>query len=158
IESGGAMVINDAALQVDLPSSSPVIIDGELRLESGSVTITNSAQLRIGHQGRGTLTVSNGTLRASYPIVGASEGANGTWQIDGGTNIISTTFDIADSLTATGTVTMTEGYLSAIDTYVGLFGNGRMIISNGTFQCFGLGSVGSQPGSQGQFTAVGGLS
>jgi len=104
------------------------------------------------------MIVSHGTLLASYPIVGAHAGADGTLEIGGGTNLVTTTFDIADSLTATGTVKMTGGYLSARDVYIGLFGNGRLMVSNGIFQCTGQGLVASQPGAQGDFTAAGGTS
>src|SRR6185369_15801239 len=108
----------------------------------------NSVQLLVGNNGPGALTLSNGTVMASYPIVGANAGANGTWNIAGGTHLVTGTFDIADSLTATGTVRMTGGQLSVPNAYIGLFGNGRLIVSNGTFQCAGQGLVASQDGAQ----------
>jgi hypothetical protein len=159
LNSGGALVINNAALRLEGPPANPPIIDGALTLNGGSLTVTNnSVQLLIGNNGSGTLTVSNGTLMAYYPIVGANAGANGTWNIAGGTNIVTTTFDIADDLTATGTVRMTGGLLSVPGAYIGLFGNGNLIVSNGTFQCAGQGLVASQPGARGNFTAAGGTS
>ncbi len=159
INRGGALVIKDSALRLEGPSGNPVDIDGGLTLDGGSLTVTNtSVQLLVGNNGPGTLTVSNGTLTAYYPIVGANAGANGTWDIAGGTNIVTTTFDIADSLTATGTVRMTGGQLSVPGAYIGLFGNGRLIVSNGTFQCAGHGLVASQAGAQGTFVAAGGTS
>jgi len=85
-------------------------------------------------------------------------GANGTWHIAGGTNVVTTVFDIADSLTATGTVRMTGGQLSTPSIYIGLFGNGSMLVSNGIFQCAGQVLVASQPGARGNFTATGGTS
>ena len=48
--------------------------------------------------------VAGGTFRAYYPIVGINPGGNGTWNITGGTNIVTQVFDLGDSLTATGTV------------------------------------------------------
>ena len=127
-----------------------------LTLNDGLLTVTNSAQFYIGNNGSGSLTVSNGTFRAYYPIVGLNASAVGTWNIAGGTNIVTTVFDIADSLTATGRVVMTGGQLSTPALYVGLFGNGSMIVSNGNFQCAGQVDVASQPGSRGNFTAAGG--
>jgi hypothetical protein len=159
VNSGGVVAIDDAALRHEGPSANPVSIDGGLTLDGGSLTVTNDGvQLLAGNNGSGTLIVSNGTLTAYYAIVGANAGANGTWHIAGGTNIVTTTFDIADSLTATGTVRMTGGQLSAPNAYIGLFGNGRLIVSNGVFQCAGQGLVASQPGAQGTFTAAGGTS
>jgi hypothetical protein len=114
--------------------------------------------LYIGHSGSGSLTVSNGTFMAYYPIVGLNSNANGTWNIAGGTNIITTVFDIADNLYATGTVRMTAGQLSTPSLYVGLFGNGNLIVSNGNFECFGQVLLGSQSGSVGNFIAAGGSS
>jgi hypothetical protein len=159
VNTGGAVVINNAALRLEGSPATAVGIDGALTLDGGLLTATNnSVQLLVGNNGPGTLTVSNGTLIAYYPIVGANEGANGTWHIAGGTNIVTTTFDIADSLTATGTVRMTGGQLSVPTAYIGLFGNGRLIVSNGTFQCASQGLVASQDGAQGSFTAAGGTS
>ena len=159
VNRGGAVVINNAALRLEGAPGTSVGIDGELTLDGGLLTVTNnSVQLLAGKSGSGVLTVSNGTLLAYYPIVGANEGANGTWHIAGGTNIVTTTFDIADSLTATGTVRMTGGLLSVPSAYIGLFGNGRMFVSNGIFECAGQGLVASQPGAQGVFTAAGGTS
>lgn len=159
LNKGGELVINNAALRVEGPPGNPLGIDGALALTGGSVTVTNGAnQMLIGNNGSGALTVSNGTLVAYYPIVGANAGANGTWNIAGGTNIVTTTFDIADSLTATGAVWMTGGLLSVPSVYIGLFGNGRLTVSNGTFQCANQGLVASQPGAQGNFTAAGGTS
>jgi hypothetical protein len=159
VDSGGALMIRDAALNLAVPFSDPVSLDGELTLDGGTLTVTNnSVRLYVGNNGPGTLTVSKGTLMAYYPIVGAKAGANGTWDIAGGTNIVTTVFDIADSLTATGTVKITGGLLSVPVVYVGLFGNGRMFVSNGTFQCATLGLIASQDGSQGTFIAAGGTS
>jgi hypothetical protein len=159
INSGGALAINDAALRFEGSVNNPFAIDGSLTLDGGLLTVTNtSVRLVVGNNGPGTLNVSNGTLMAYYPIVGANAGANGTWHIAGGTNIATTTFDIADSLTATGTVKMTGGHLSVPSAYIGLFGNGQLIVSNGIFECASQGLVASQPGAQGTFIAAGGLS
>src|SRR5262249_9892419 len=125
VNSGGSLVIQDAALRLDGVLGNPLSVDGALTLNGGSLTVTNDGvQLVAGNHGSGLFTVSNGMLLAYYPIVGASAGANGTWHIAGGTNLVTTTFDIADDLTATGTVRMTGGQLSVPNAYIGLFGNG----------------------------------
>jgi hypothetical protein len=155
INRGGAVVINAAAVRLEGRQTDATRIDGELTLNEGSLTATNF-QVYIGNDGSGSFTVSNGTFRAYYPIVGINDGANGLWHIAGGTNIITTVFDIADNLTATGKVVMTGGQLSTPALYIGLFGNGSMAVSNGDFQCEGQVDVASQPGAQGNFTAAGG--
>jgi hypothetical protein len=156
---GGSLVISNAALRMEGPVGTGLRVDGAVTLASGLLVATNnSTQTLIGDTNRGALTVSDGTLLAYYPIVGANAGADGTWHIAGGTNIVTTTFDIADDLTATGAVVMTGGQLTAPNVYIGLFGHGRMTVSNGMFQCAGQGLVGSQPGAQGNFTAAGGTS
>jgi len=152
------MVINNAALNLEGPPSSFSHVNGALTLNDGSLTATNASQFYIGSSGSGSLTVSNGTFRAYYPIVGINPGANGRWHIAGGTNIVTQVFDIGDSLTATGRVTVSGGQLITPVVYIGLFGNGSLIVSNGTFQCAGQMDVASQPGAQGNFTEAGGTS
>jgi T5SS/PEP-CTERM-associated repeat protein len=156
LKSGGAVTINNGALNLEGPPNSPSHLNGALTLVDGTLTATNSSQFYIGSSGTGSLTVSNGTFRAHYPIVGINPGASGTWHIAGGTNIVTQVFDIGDSLTATGTVKMTGGLLTTPNIYVGLFGNGSLIVSNGTFRCAGQMDIASQPGAQGNFTAGGG--
>jgi hypothetical protein len=159
VNSGGAVVISNAALQLEGPVGTQVLMDGEMTLNRGSLNVSNnSVQFYVGHRGSGLLTVSNGTFRAYYPIIGARDGSDGTWHIAGGTNIVTTTFDLGDSLTATGTVKMTGGLLTTPSAYIGLFGNGRMLVSDGFFSCANQGLVASQAGAQGTFTASGGVS
>src|SRR6185295_436856 len=123
------VVMNNAALELQGPPGTPGRIDGALTLNDGSLTATNSNQFYIGSSGSGSLTVSSGTFTAYYPIVGINPGANGTWNISGGTNIVTTVFDVADSLTATGLVRMTGGLLTTPSIYIGLFGNGSLAVS-----------------------------
>jgi T5SS/PEP-CTERM-associated repeat protein len=160
LNSGGAVAIQNGALRLDGPLGTGLRIDGSATLAGGELLATNSStQLLVGNNGRGALSVLAGTLRANYVIVGANAGAVGTWQIAGGTNVIAGgAFDLADSLTATGTVWMTGGRLDVPNAYVGLFGNGSLAVSNGVFNCAGTGLIASQDGSQGSFIAAGGTS
>ena len=159
VNKGGEIIVNNSTLSLEAPSGIAMSLDGTTTLTSGQLTAANgSAQVIVGNNGQGALTISNGILAAYSIIMGANAGAEGIWRIAGGTNFISTTMDLADSLTATGTVAMTGGQLSVPNAYIGLFGNGRLVVSNGTFQCFGQGLVASQEGAQGNFTAVGGTS
>jgi T5SS/PEP-CTERM-associated repeat protein len=160
VNSGGAVTIQNAALQVGGAFNTGFRVDGAASLAGGSIQITNDAtRLIVGNSGRGVFSVSDGNVLASYSIVGANDGSDGTWRISGGTNIVAGgAFDIADSLTATGTVVVTGGRLEMPNAYVGLFGNGRLFISNGIVQCAGTALIGSQDGSQGTFIAAGGTS
>jgi hypothetical protein len=159
INKGGELVINNAAVTIEALSGVAMALDGAATLVDGQLTGGNgSAQFLIGNNGPGALTVSNGNLQAYYIIVGANAGSDGIWRIAGGTNFINTTLDLADSLTATGSIFMTGGLLSVPNAYIGLFGKGHLAVSNGTFLCYGQGLVGSQDGAQGNFTAMGGTS
>jgi hypothetical protein len=158
LNSGGAVAINNGALSLEGPLANPEnSVDGALTLNGGLLSVTNS-QLYIGNNGSGSFTVSNGRFNAYYPIVGLNSGANGLWTIAGGTNIVTSVFDVADSLTATGRVLVTGGRLITPVCYVGLFGNGGLTVSNGDFLCVGTVDVASQPGAVGNFTAAGGTS
>lgn len=160
LNSGGAVVIENGSLRQNGPFSTGFRLDGSLTLLSGSIEATNDGvQTYVGNTSRGSLTVSNGFVRANYMIVGAGDGSDGTWNIAGGTNTIAGgAFDMADSLTATGTVSVTGGRLVVPNAYVGLFGNGRLFVSNGVVDCSGTALVGSQDGSQGTIVATGGTS
>lgn len=156
LERGGAVVVSNAALKLEGTYTTPSRFNGDVVLDGGSLTVTNHSQLYIGSGGTGSLTVSNGTFEAYYPIVGILDGGNGTWHIAGGVSRVAATFDIADSLTATGRVVMTDGELYTPSCYVGLFGNGSMVVSNGYLHCDGQILLGSQSGSVGNLTVAGG--
>jgi hypothetical protein len=157
VTNGGAVVISNAALSLEGGFNGSSRIDGSVTLLDGAFISTNqNNRTYIGHSGRGTLTISNGLFQSSYPIVGLGADSLGTWNIAGGIARVTTTFDIADSLTATGRVVMTGGELFTPSCYVGLFGNGAMTVSDGYFECDGQILLGSQSGSVGNFTAAGG--
>lgn len=158
INNRGALMLNNAAVKLDGPSGTGSHINGDVALNDGSFIATNASQLYIGSTNTGTLTVTGGVLQAYYPIVGINAGGNGTWHISGGTNLVTTVFDLGDSLTATGTVRMTGGQLSTPAIYVGLFGTGNLVVSNGNFTCDGQALIASQPGAVGNFIAAGGTS
>ncbi|HOX57253.1 MAG TPA: hypothetical protein P5205_11460 [Candidatus Paceibacterota bacterium] len=160
LNSGGALAIQNAALRLEGPVGTALRIDGSATLAGGAISVTNNGtQLIVGNNGRGAFSVSEGTVRANYTIVGANSGSDGTWRVAGGTNIVAGgAFDIADSLTATGTVVVTGGRLEVPNAYVGLFGNGRLVVSNGVVEGAGTVLIGSQVGAQGSFIAAGGAS
>ncbi len=159
VKRGGALTIDHAALHLEAPSITGLTIDGSVALLAGQILASSGGnQIVVGDAGAGTLTVSNGTLDAFSAMLGANAGTEGTWRIAGGTNFINTSVDLAGSLTATGAVVMTGGELSMPSVYVGLFGRGNLIVSNGLFECFGQGVVASRTGARGSFLAAGGTS
>jgi hypothetical protein len=155
VRNGGAISIKNGAMSLEGPPSTFSHINGSVTLHDGTFNATNGSQLYIGSTNTGSLTVSAGVFRAYYPIVGINPGGNGTWHVAGGTNIVTQVFDVGDSLTATGIVKVTGGSLETPNIYVGLFGNGSLLVSNGYFQCDGQVDVASQQGSQGRFIAAG---
>jgi hypothetical protein len=160
VDTRGELVVSNGALSLDAPFSGSTHVDGTVTLTGGSIVATNSAQIYFGYNGSGTFNVSGGTFTAYYPVLGSGNaaGATGTWNITGGTNIITTVFDIADGLSSTGAVRMTGGQLTVPNIYVGLFGNGSLLVSNGIFNCNGTVDVASQDGAVANFTAAGGTS
>lgn len=160
INSGGALTIQNTAVRLDGSFGTGLRIDGSASLAAGLLQVTNDGtQLIVGNNGRGAFSVSDGLVLANYAIVGANAGADGTWRISGGTNLVAGgAFDVADSLTATGKVVVTGGRLQVPNAYVGLFGNGQLAVSNGVVECAGTILVASQDGAQGSFIAAGGTS
>ena len=156
VNSGGAITLNNAALNLDVPNGNALSVDGFATILDGQLSAASSAV--VGNAATGFLVVSNGNFVSYSLIAGANDGANGSCRFAGGTNFINTFMDMADSLNATGIVSITGGQLSVPNTYVGLFGNGQLNISNGVFQCYGQGDIASQNGSRGQFIAAGGTS
>lgn len=159
VKRGGALTIDHAAVHLVAPSITGLTVDGSVALLAGQIQASSGGnQIVVGDAGSGTLIVSNGTLEAFSAMLGANAGTEGTWRIAGGTNFINTSVDLAGSLTATGSVVMTGGELSMPSVYVGLFGRGNLIVSNGLFECFGQGVVASRTGARGTFIASGGTS
>src|SRR5205085_9013209 len=143
INKGGNLSINNAAISVEGDSSAVMTVDGTATLSDGQLTaVGNSSQVLIGNNGPGALTVANGNLAAYYVIVGANAGADGVWRITVGCNLISGGgFELADSLTATGTAVVTSGQVTVPNAYVGLVGIGRLFVSNGVVHCAGTAVV-----------------
>ena len=128
--TGGTLVITNDPENVT--SGVGFIIDGSATLNSGMITVSNSAV--VGSHGAGSLKVNNGSLSVSNLLLGTSAGANGTLTLSGGTNSFRSTLGVANNLGSTGTVWLTGGQLGATNggLSIGVNGVGRMIVSNGT--------------------------
>jgi hypothetical protein len=130
LTSGGAISITNSILQVDGLSGGGFTVDGNALLLDGSIINTNGAA-QVGLAGQGTLTISNGAWLASNIVVGQNAGSRGTFTCAGGTNTAGQ-LNLGSFAGATGTVWMTGGQLtvSPQPTQIGVFGVGRMTISN----------------------------
>ena len=123
-------------------------------MTGGTLVLTNgsSSNLRLGnHGGSGFVTMSNGLMKVVFLTVGGP-GSAGTFAMAGGTNLVSDSVFVGDSLEATGTVWMTGGQLTVSNqsTALGDPGVGQMTVSNGTWAASTV-SV-----RQGTLTIVGG--
>src|ERR1051326_6532471 len=112
---------------------------GMILLAGGELVVTNggTAVSIIGNGGRGVLTQSNGMARFAVLKIGASGTANGEWNLYGGTGQVLSTS--ASSLTlgaasgTTGKVLVAGGTLSMTGTVlVGQAGYGSITLSNGS--------------------------
>ena len=114
---------------------------GTVMMTGGSLVTTNAAaqhNFRLGYNGQGTMTVSNGTWLANGIYVGWQSGSQGTLNLAGGTNVFSYQFNIPGAAaTATGIVNLTGGLLVTTNTAgnlagsVGNGGVGSMTVSGG---------------------------
>jgi T5SS/PEP-CTERM-associated repeat protein len=155
IDNGGALTITNASLRVDGGGVGDNTVDGDLTLDSGSITISS---LAIGNLGKGTLTVNNGSMVSADLFVGVNSGAEGTFKLAGGAVQLSgNSFEVGFAVGSTGTVLVTDGELNdfSIILVLGDQGFGQMTVSGGTVrEQFVL--VGDNPGSRGSLTVTGG--
>ncbi len=130
---------------------------GNVWVTAGQLTVTND-EIRVGNEGHGQLTLSNGTVQAAGQRVAFSSGAAGTLTIAGGTNSLSSPLTAGNFSGSTGTVWLTGGYLlqELVSPFVlGLDGVARMTVSSGVFRTIQA-TVAQNAGSQGTLTFAGG--
>lgn len=131
---------------------------GAVWLTSGELVLTNAGDRTfIGHNGVGSLVVSNGTARLRDLGLGVNAGSRGTLVIAGGTVELGVGGNpkllIGNGLNATGIVQVTGGTLLATNgaangITVGSVGSGEMTVSGGTVLTRGL-NVGGNASSAG---------
>ncbi len=134
---------------------------GTLTMAGGTLTADRLLAINSG----GTIVFPAGimTLRGAEVANGQSFLIGGTGQtavlnLVAGTNRFANAFSIGPVAGSTGSVWLTGGQLIVTnsDTDVGLAGDGRMSVSNGTMLCSNV-VVGSVGGSQGTLTIAGGI-
>jgi hypothetical protein len=157
---GGVLSITNSILQV---SSPPIVDNGAILLDTGSIIATNSTGILIGDSGSGTFTVSNGTVLAGLVQLGLTANDHGTLTIAGGQFTSITNVDVGSAAGASGALWMNGGQLTVTNASssanfalnIGASGAGRFILSNGTVNAINL-NVGANSGSSGTLTLAGG--
>ena len=149
--AGGTNVLSSCLIGVNST------VTGTLWMTGGNLIVTNDTT-HIGYSGIGQMTVSNGLFQGYRVWVGNYDGSVGTLTIAGGTNTLTSSLIAGHGLGANGTIWLTGGQLIVTNniTYIGYYGTGQMIVSNGLFQGNSL-WVGAFAGSQGTLTVAGGI-
>jgi|GEM_PF-2352865 len=122
--AGGATILS-SVLSVGTDANST----GTVWLTGGQLVTTNYSAA-VGSSGVGEMTVSNGSWLAQAVNVGATASSRGTLTIAGGVTDLRSGLSIAY-----GAVFLTGGQLVTTNdsVWIGNFGSGRMIVSNGTW-------------------------
>jgi len=149
---GGSMILSNLSVSLS-PSSTLTMSSGTLTIQrlcyiaggasgngfvwltGGRLVNTNaSSEMRIGSSGRGSLTISNGTVLAGFARVGLA--GSGTLAIHGGTFAAQSLFQIGVS-GGSGTVWVTNGQLvitntpATVGVATGMFVDGTCILNRG---------------------------
>jgi hypothetical protein len=149
---------------------------GTVWMTGGNLTCTNQVYvsgstgpgpLYVGYNGKGQMTVSNGSALVGQACVGFQSGSQGTLTVAGGNLTVSSIMNIGSASGAAGAVWVTGGQLIATNSgasnlvsgvsgvSIGGSGLGQMTVSNGSVQ-LGAAYVGRYSGSQGTVTMAGG--
>jgi hypothetical protein len=153
IGPGAVLAVNNSSLQVDGSGFSDNNIDGELTLDSGSITLNT---INLGITGNGTLTVNSGLLNTRDILVGVAAGTESTFRLTGGTVQSAGFFELGFNAGSTGIALMTGGKLILPGFMtLGDEGLGQMTVSGGVIRAETL-TMGLTAGSRGELTLAGG--
>ncbi len=129
IPTGNSFAPNHLSLGEETGTTGLVWVTG------GQLIATNQCLATIGGNGVGQLVVSNGQFSGTHVLVGAGPGSAGTLVLNGGTATLSGGLAVGGAQGATGLVSITGGQLTVtnqnMDVFVGNFGFGQMLVSNG---------------------------
>jgi T5SS/PEP-CTERM-associated repeat protein len=156
LSTGGVLRIANGAVNVLSSGSGQFAVDGVARLDTGTITVTNSLTV-IGNYGEGTVTNSAGLMSLRDVKVGNAAGSEGRWFIAGGTNQLTAISYIGYSAGATGAVVVNGGRLLASNAtlFVGYNGTGSLIMSNG-LTMLDRAQIGFNSGGRGSVVLAGG--
>ena len=140
ISTNGSIVVTNAALGVN---SGTVSVGGSLTVDAASFVATNGP-LIVGSGSGALLKVNSGSVLLNSGTLAGSSGPRGTWQINGGTNVLSGQLSVGQ--TGSGTITATGGLLVVTNSFGnGLFnvgdtttGKGIVIVSNAEVRAHAL--------------------
>ncbi|MBI5394589.1 MAG: PEP-CTERM sorting domain-containing protein [Verrucomicrobia bacterium] len=158
ISAGGVLRILNGSVAVQGSGGAGVVNDGAVTLISGSFVATNAGLVtRIGYDGLGQFTLSNGFAHLRDVQLGVNTGSFGTLIVAGGTNQILGPLRVGYGFDATGSVLVTGGQMFATNglTKIGDSGNGQMTVSNGVVRLFNV-ALGGNIGTEGALTVAGG--
>src|SRR5882724_7845152 len=149
--AGGTNTLTSSLQVGGLPGST-----GTVWVTGGLLVITNSPTT-VANSGVGQMTVSNGTFLGRDMYVGTNTGSQGTFNVAGGANTLTSFLHVGERTAATGAVWVTDGLLVITNspTIVGVSGVAQLTLSNGTFLTSAT-CVGSNSGSRGALTIAGG--
>lgn len=183
IGGGGALVVTNSALQVDVATSIGVTGAGTLSLLSGTATIASNMVLGVnagatgtvwvaggtvnltnfasttvlGNAGDGQIILSNGTFLTRNLFVGSNTFSHGTLTVLGG-SLVTSNANFAVASNSTAAIWLSGGELIATNRGVifGNFGTVQMTVSNGaTLRAFGS-FLPLRPSGRGTLTIAGG--
>ncbi|MCX6908925.1 MAG: hypothetical protein NTY01_12900 [Verrucomicrobia bacterium] len=156
ISTGGVLHVNNGAVNVLSSGTGQFVVDGVVRLDTGSIIATNALTI-IGNNGDGTVTNFGGLMSLRDVSVGNAAGSEGRWFIADGTNQLTAISHIGYSAGATGVVVVTGGRLIATNAalFVGYYGTGSLIMSNG-LTMLDRAQIGFYSGGQGSVVLAGG--
>jgi T5SS/PEP-CTERM-associated repeat protein len=104
--AGGELIVHGA-----LPVGHQQTSTGTVWITSGQLIVTNDSTF-VGNLGKGQMTVSNGTWRATDVTVGGASGSQGTLAIAGGISSVYSNLTVGNfACSATGIVNVTAGQL-----------------------------------------------
>jgi len=133
INSGGKLWISClSTTRVDSVSGGYFTVSGIAQMDDGLLVTTN-ATTEIGQSGSGNFTMNGGLWQAGYIRSGSAAGRSGTLTMNGG-NVSASILHIGAS-GSTGMVCVTGGQLTVATNaylYVGFYGTGTLVVSNGT--------------------------
>jgi hypothetical protein len=183
LNSGGAILVTNFALQVSGLTSVGATGSGTLTLQGGTVTISSNLVLGtsagatgtlwvtggafnmtnlpnttiVGAAGDGQIVISNGTMSTRSLFVGTNQFSRGTITVAGGSLISSNVF-FAVASNSTAAVWVNSGEFVATNRVIdlGQFGTAQMTVSNGaTLRCTSM-FIALRSGSVGTLTVAGG--
>ncbi len=125
----GSMTLGKTFLGTDAEPFGPASASGTLSISAGTMSL---AELHIGYQATGMVSVAGGTLSAPIVTLGDTNAASGLLNITGGTALISSNLFVGTN-GSSGSLTITSGALYVTNATH----NARMQVNGGTFYNLG---------------------